>query len=177
MPRSRDSRRRATRNRSANRPAMLTRLGFRRADSRRGSGRGKTGKTKAAHSVWARFRSYNPLNWRFVFPSGQMLPGLVVAVLVALAMAALRVDLIRGRYEIGMGYHQEEQLNRRIARLTASMRELRDPARLGKFARDMGFVPPERLIDLPVDLKARPSGRGSTAIQFARHGLNGSDLP
>jgi hypothetical protein len=173
MPRSRDSRRRATRNRSANRPAMLTRLGFRRADSRNGSGRSKPGKTKAAHSIWARLRSYNPLNWRFVFPSGQMLP----ALLVALAMAALRVDLIRGRYEIGMGYHQEEQLNRRIARLTASMRELRDPARLGKFASDMGFVPPERLIDLPADLKARPSGKGSTAIQFARHGLNGSDLP
>jgi hypothetical protein len=177
MARSRDSRRGTVLNRSASRPAMLTRLGFRKPDPPNGSDRRKPGKTKGGHSLWARLRSRNPLNGRFAFPSGQIFPALAVAVLVALAMAALRVDLIRGRYEIGMGYHQEEQLNRRIARLTASMRELRDPARLGKFAKDMGFVPPERLIDLPVDLKAKPSGKGSTAIQFARHDLNGSDLP
>jgi hypothetical protein len=77
-----------------------------------------------------------------------MIPALLAAVLVALGMAALRIDLIRARYETGQGYSEERRLNQEIAGLTARMRELRDPVDLGQVARERGFVPPELLIDL-----------------------------
>ena len=177
MARSKPSGRRTARRPSTSRMAMLARLGFRKPAQRSRSGRGKPGKERGTGSLWARPKSAGPTHGRLTFPSEQMLPALGVAVLVALAMAALRVDLIRGRYEIGMDYHKQAQLNRQLNRLTASMRELRDPARLGQFAKEMGFALPERLIDLPMDTETPPASDGSTATQFAGHNLRGSSLP
>jgi len=92
-----------------------------------------------------------------------MIPALFAAVIVALGMAALRIDLIRARYETGKGYTEERRLNQKIAGLTARMRELRDPVDLGQVARQRGFIPPELLIDLAV-----PEGKDSR-VDFANY--------
>ncbi len=106
-----------------------------------------------------------------------MLPALAAAVIVALGMAALRVDLIRARYETGMNYSKEPRLSREIARLTARMRELRDPAHLGELADQLGFLPPERFIDLPLNSKENPFEGWLAGLQFASQRSDGTGRP
>jgi hypothetical protein len=80
----------------------------------------------------------------------------IIAVLgLALGVAALRVDLIRMRYALADGLAAEQRLLEEQRQLTAEMRELRDPSDLAKEARALGFVHPERVIDLPLPADAR----------------------
>jgi len=88
----------------------------------------------------------------------RLLPvALVGALIAALCLAALRVDLIRQRYDLAEAMNTEKQLLEQKRLLTAQGRRLRDPARLARLAAERGFVRPERLIDLePIDVAAGP---------------------
>ena len=71
-----------------------------------------------------------------------------VAVAVGLAMVALRNDLIRIRYALTAAMREERDLLQQRRELTAQVRALRDPARLGRIAREQGFVRPERVLEI-----------------------------
>ena len=68
---------------------------------------------------------------------------------VWLALAALRVDLIRVRYGLSTALAAERGLLEERRTELARVGTLRDPARLGRLAREGGFGPPERVIELP----------------------------
>jgi hypothetical protein len=75
---------------------------------------------------------------------------LALAVLVgALALAALRVDLIRVRFGLGDALREEKGLLEQQRELVAATRALRDPARLTRLAAKRGFGPPTRILELP----------------------------
>lgn len=91
-------------------------------------------------------------------PRKRLLPiALVGALIGGLCLAALRVDLIRQRYDLAEAMKTEKELLDRKRMLTAAVRRLRDPARLARIAEERGFVRPERVIDLEVlDVAAGP---------------------
>ncbi len=91
-------------------------------------------------------------------PRSRLLPvALVGALIAALCLAALRVDLIRQRYDLAEAMNSEKQLLEQKRLLTAQSRRLRDPARLGRLAAERGFVRPKRLIDIEsLDVAAGP---------------------
>jgi hypothetical protein len=87
----------------------------------------------------------------------RQLPALLVGgLLAALALAALRVDLIRVRYALGEAMKEEQTLLDERARLIADVRELRDPSRLAELAARMGFERPERVIEAPGSAPTSP---------------------
>ena len=69
--------------------------------------------------------------------------------LAGLAVAALRVDLIRSRYGLADAVREEKTLLEEKRQALARMRSLRDPSRLASLAGDRGLARPERIIDLP----------------------------
>jgi hypothetical protein len=71
------------------------------------------------------------------------------ALIAALLLAALRVDLIRIRYGVGEAVREQKALLEQRRKLTAQRRSLRDPQRLAPLAQRLGFTRPERVIDLP----------------------------
>ena len=73
---------------------------------------------------------------------------LLGTVLAALGLAALRVEVIRQRYELAELMQQQKRLLEERTALTARMRSLRDPARLAQLAREMRLSRPERVIVL-----------------------------
>ncbi len=143
--------------------------------SRGGRTRHSNRKTSRFSAMGAGLGRLNPRSQDSLFPPRLVVPALVAAVSVALGMAALRIDLIRTRYEIGMNYSSERNLNREIAGLTARMRELRDPLRLSQRAKALGFVPPQQVIDLPPPVS--DDDPSSAALEFARNGANELDQP
>ncbi len=87
-----------------------------------------------------------------------LIPGIVVGgVFAALAIAHVRVELIGQGYKRydAVGRLQTLEEEKRI--LTARVRELRDPARLARLAREMGLSRPDRVIALaPPGSEPRP---------------------
>jgi hypothetical protein len=75
------------------------------------------------------------------------------AVLVGLAVAALRSDLLRMRYALSEAMQREREFLQERRELVARVRALRDPARLARLARERGFTKPERVYELE-----RPGG-------------------
>ena len=69
------------------------------------------------------------------------------AVLVGLAVVALRSDLIRMRYSLTAALQEERDLLQQRSELTASVRALRDPVRLTRLAEERGFVRPRRVFE------------------------------
>jgi hypothetical protein len=69
--------------------------------------------------------------------------------LAGLAVAALRVDLIRVRYGLADAVREEKALLENKRQALARMRTLRDPLRLARLAADRGLARPERIVDLP----------------------------
>lgn len=166
--------RRASRPRGrTRRSSRLARLGF-HARGKGPASKGK-GRRKGGRGLRDRLALLDPRGWRFSLSAGVLVPALAAAVVVALGMAALRIDLIRARYEIGMNYSEENRLNREIAQLTARMRELRDPGRLGRKADVLGFVPPQRVIDLAP--QSDPASPWSAALRFVNRPAGGPDRP
>lgn len=156
--------------------AMLARLGF--VKRRRRSAPAAKAKRKRARRMAGlqdRFVRLAPSNWNFALGYRRIVPALAAAVAVALGMAVLRIDLIRSRYEIGVNYSKEQRLNDEIALLTARMRELRDPLILSERADEFGFVPPQQLIDLP--LQAGLPAPWARAKRFVRLASGQSDRP
>jgi hypothetical protein len=77
----------------------------------------------------------------------------------ALALAALRIDILRVRYALGEAIRQEKALVQQHRQQTAALEALRHPSRLVDVARQRGLAPPERVIDLQGSRGARkPSG-------------------
>ena len=77
-----------------------------------------------------------------------VLPPLIAALLVALGVAAVRIDLLRVRYAVAAATLEEQRLLDLSRSLTAAMRKLRDPVHLALQAGELGFARPARLIDL-----------------------------
>lgn len=76
-------------------------------------------------------------------PSPAVLPLLMLALVVALAVAALRIDLIRTRYALAEAMAEEQALIEEQRSLIVRKRQLRDPAVLTGLARERGFRPIE----------------------------------
>jgi len=76
-----------------------------------------------------------------------------VAFACALALAALRIDILRVRYALGEAIREEKALIQQQRLQTADLEGLRSPARLVEVAQKLGFAPPQHVIDLR---KARP---------------------
>jgi len=87
-----------------------------------------------------------------------IIPAMVVCgVIVALAIANLRVQLIGQGYKRASAVTKHQQLEEEQRNLAARVRELRDPARLASLAEEMGFARPERVIALaPPGSEMRP---------------------
>ncbi len=87
-----------------------------------------------------------------------VIPAMVVCgVIVALAIANLRVQLIGQGYKRASAVTRHQQLEEEQRNLAARVRELRDPARLASLAEEMGLARPERVIALtPPGFETRP---------------------
>ncbi len=79
----------------------------------------------------------------------------LAGILVALSVAALRIDILRMRYGLGEALETEKALMEQRRELTAQVRSLRDPARLAHLAIESGLGRPERVIDLRFDTRWR----------------------
>jgi len=103
----------------------------------------------------------------------RVLPVLVVALVVALGLAALRIEVLRVRYALAEATLEEQRLLDEERALMAERRRLRDPVHLARRAEARGFVRPEHLIDLPPaptpgDATALASAAGSAAGEPVR---------
>lgn len=76
--------------------------------------------------------------------------------LAALSVAALRVDMIRLRYGLAQALEQEKSLLEERRTMLASVRALRDPARLARAAEKRGFQRPTDILDLPAAPTVQP---------------------
>ena len=115
-------------------------------DSIRGGRRGERAEKRGQRSLIG--RDFAPLP-RPAARRRRLLPvALIGGLLAALCLAALRIDLIRQRYELAAAMREEKQLVEEHRLLTARMRGLRDPARLAKLARERGFARPDRVIEI-----------------------------
>jgi hypothetical protein len=90
--------------------------------------------------------------------SRRLLPvALVGALMAALCLAALRIDLIRQGYAQAAAMREEKELLEEHHLLTARVRSLRDPTRLARLARRLDFERPERVIEIRTpDVSAEP---------------------
>ena len=87
-----------------------------------------------------------------------LIPGIVVGgVFAALAIVQVRVELIGQGYKRYSAVERLQVLEEEKRNLTAQVRELRDPARLTKLAREMGLSRPDHVIALaPPGSEQRP---------------------
>jgi hypothetical protein len=76
-------------------------------------------------------------------------PLLALAVVAALGVAALRIDLLRTRYAVSSAMARENALIEEQRQLIVRRRELRDPVALQIQARERGFRPPVHVVSLP----------------------------
>ena len=60
------------------------------------------------------------------------------------------------RYALGAAIEEQRELLRERNSLTARMRHLRDPIHLARRARELGFEPPSKIIDLPDHVNPAP---------------------
>jgi hypothetical protein len=84
-----------------------------------------------------------------------VVPIAIGAVLGALCLVSLRVEILRLRYAVAEAASEEERLLERERQIRVRVRELRDPARLRALAAERGFTPPERVLRLsmPADVE------------------------
>jgi len=87
-----------------------------------------------------------------------LIPGIVVGgVFAALAITQVRVELIGQGYKRYSAVERLQALEEEKRNLTAHVRELRDPARLARLAREIGLSRPDRVIALaPPGNESRP---------------------
>jgi len=82
-------------------------------------------------------------------PARRLLPLLVLALVVALGVSALRIDLIRTRYAMASVLAEEKALIEEQRSLIVKRRQLRDPVELATLARERGFRPLSAGFSLP----------------------------
>lgn len=92
----------------------------------------------------------------------KLLPLLILALIVALGVSALRIDLIRTRYAMADGLAEEKALIAEQRELIVRRRQLRDPVELAVQARARGFRPPSQILSLP-----EPMTAGSVFVKAA----------
>lgn len=83
---------------------------------------------------------------RGVYPLAAMA---ALVVLASLAVAAVRIDLIRTRYAVSAVLEREHELIEEQRALIVRRRQLRDPVELAVQARERGFRPPTHVVALP----------------------------
>jgi hypothetical protein len=76
----------------------------------------------------------------------KLLPLLVLALIAALGISALRIDLIRIRYAMASVVERETDLLEEQRKLIVRRRQLRDPIELAVQARARGFRPPHQIV-------------------------------
>ncbi len=81
---------------------------------------------------------------------GAILPWIISAILAALFIVGLRIDLIRMGYASIAALEQEQVLRQQERALTVEMRLLRNHTRLAAEASQRGFEQPSSVIDLPL---------------------------
>jgi hypothetical protein len=96
-----------------------------------------------------------------------LLPLLIAGLLVALGVSAMRIDLLRIRYALAETVKEEQRLRGEERSLTVRMRTLRDPVQLAERAQQLGFVRPDRLIDLPGSAPGAPETPPDRATSLA----------
>jgi len=79
----------------------------------------------------------------------KFLPLLILALVVALGVSTLRIDLIRIRYAMASALAEERALIAEQHRLIVRRRQLRDPVELAIQARARGFRPATQILSLP----------------------------
>ena len=79
---------------------------------------------------------------------GALVPLLVLVLITALGIAALRIDLIRTRYAVAQAMQTENALIEEQRALIARKRQLRDPVQLAIQAHARGFRAPARAYSL-----------------------------
>ncbi|MEZ4332842.1 MAG: hypothetical protein R3F35_13860 [Myxococcota bacterium] len=129
----------------------MSAAGLRRAGARtRGAGGaargGRTGANGRDRQAWVGVDLSNePIR---PAPRG-LYPLLALAVVAALGVAALRIDLLRTRYAVSSAMARENALIEEQRQLIVRRRELRDPVALQIQARERGFRPPVHVVSLP----------------------------
>ena len=124
----------------------MTRRGRRRLFRTRRTGRGPllmATRLGSALQSSAHELQWPPRTLRLLATAG----GLAV-VLSSLGIVAFRTEILRARYELGDLVAQEAHLRKEQATLRVAVRRLRDPERLERLARQRGFGPPVRVLDL-----------------------------
>ena len=112
----------------------------------------KQGDSRLIGRDLARMRVLTPRRRRFA-PIA-----LLGMLLVALGLAALRIDLIRVRYGLAEDVREEKSLLEEHRALRARLGTLRDPTRLARLAADLNLARPERVVVLSAlrDGEAQP---------------------
>ncbi|MCR9097546.1 MAG: hypothetical protein NXI30_25290 [bacterium] len=113
--------------------------------------------------------------------SRTLVPLIAVALVAALGVAALRIDLIRTRYALAANLEQEQTLLEDQRALIVRLRGLRDPSVLAALAQERGYRPAERVIALADPMPGPitttdPTGVLPDARDFAA-AVSGSALP
>jgi hypothetical protein len=96
--------------------------------------------------------------------TGVLVPLLALALITALGVAALRIDLIRTRYAVAAVLEEEQSLLEEQRALLVRRRQLRDPVELAKQAQARGFRPPARAYSLPDPVVRTPSASPSSSL-------------
>ena len=119
--------------------------------------------------------------------SRTFVPLITVALVAALGVSALRIDLIRTRYALAENLDQEKTLLEDQRALIVRLRGLRDPSVLAALARERGYRPAERVIALedpmPGPIRTTdPTGalgarRGFAVVEALNHDDAGTGLP
>jgi hypothetical protein len=89
------------------------------------------------------------------FARGPIVALLVTTALALLALAALRISILRTRYELAATLQRETALRSRERSAAVDVRVARDPHKLRELAARQGFARPERVIDLSREARGR----------------------
>ncbi len=85
-----------------------------------------------------------------IAPRRRIPPGAIVGlVLAGFFLTALRVEIIHLGYALGSAVGQENALEEERRVLQAELEGLRNPARLGELAAELGFARADDVVDLP----------------------------
>lgn len=106
----------------------------------------KTGSSQTARHSWIGFDFSSVDDPR---RARTLLPLLVLVLITALGIAALRIDLIRVRYAMATATEAETSLIEEQRALIARKRQLHDPVALSIAARERGFKAPAQTFSLP----------------------------
>ena len=96
----------------------------------------------------------------------RLVPLALAMLVAAIALVALRTEVLKLRYELARGLEREQELGAERRDLTVRMRQLRDPMRLAQRANELGFVRPQRVIDLT---RVHANAQTSLAASDAPH--------